>query len=146
MMLIVLVKAAATLATSLVGFASLRNMAETHRILLSTTDDATLATHGNSRYKLQAPAVFQKHSNNRGKNSILHQYISVPNPTGKCVIHIPTDKKDHDVIHDLKQMSRKDLITLFLHCDVPNDIDEIRGDWDGILLSNNFILVSEYHG
>jgi hypothetical protein len=49
-----------------------------------------------------------------------------------------------DIIHNLKKMSRKELLELFLKCEPPTDLDDVLGSWDGILLQNNFVLVSVY--
>lgn len=125
-MVAIFIKTAASLATGLLGFASLRNMAETY-------------------YICRPPSVGLPFSIPRlgGNNCmILEEYMSINEKTNECRIAIPQNKSDQDVIHDLKQMPRRDLIKLFLYCTVPNDLDEICGNWDGTLLNNNFILVS----
>lgn len=127
-MVAIFIKAAASLATGLLGVASLRNMAETYYICSSSTIGTTTG--------VATP------SNNVNSNSILEEYISMNENINECNVAIPQHKTDRDVIHDLKQMPRRDLIRLFLHCDVPNDLSEVCGDWDGILLNNNYILTS----
>lgn len=153
----VVAKAAASLATGLLGFASLRNMVETQSIVRShhtavcATRSSTSCNIATTLHGIHSPK--SKNASRRRKRRILDEYISV-NPTtegeGKYSISIPNSKTDEEIINDLKQMSRKDLMTLFLCCNIDyhqeheDDVllDEIRGDWDGILLNNNFILTS----
>jgi hypothetical protein len=55
---------------------------------------------------------------------------------------VPIGKTEQDVIHDLQCMNRRDLLTVFKHCHVvPHDQSSIEGEWDGILLNNNLVLV-----
>lgn len=57
-------------------------------------------------------------------------------------ISIPIGKSRDDVLNDLKSMRRKDILSLFQHCEVPDDFNTIQGEWDGLLLNNNLVLVS----
>jgi hypothetical protein len=115
-------------------------MAETYCICKNSSGSAT-TIKGSS---LPIPTIRNDRSHRVGGiGSILEEYICTNGgTTNECRIAIPKDKNDQDVIHDLKRMPRRDLIQLFLYCDVPHDLNEISGDWDGILLDNNSILVS----
>ncbi len=111
-------KIAASMAVGAVTFASIRNMAET--IYISSTCSDPSST-------LALPS-----------SSILSTYLSIDD-SGKRIVSVPDSKSTDDIIDDLRVMERKDLLKLFLHCDAPDGTTE--GDFDGILLNNNAILV-----
>ena len=46
-------------------------------------------------------------------------------------------KSSADAVQDLQSMKRKELLELFLNSDAPKSVQEIIGDWDGLLLENN---------
>ncbi len=105
------------------------------------------------------------HNPNTGTESeaILSQYLTViqseddskkhQNQCTKFVTTVPMYKSKKDVLHDLQCMKRKDLLTLFKYCDnnqIINDSIElstndcmslIQGEWNGLLLHNNLVLV-----
>ena len=87
-------------------------------------------------------------------SSILSQYVSSSN-----TLAIP-NKSSKEIISDLEQLKRKELMELFLLCDAPTDEDmkskakakakdscdsRYGGVWDGILMDNNEIMVRSYH-
>jgi len=111
-------KIAASMAIGAVSFASIRNMAETVHIS---------SAWNNQSSTLELPS-----------SSILSTYLSMDD-SGKKKVSIPDSKSTDDIIDDLKAMERKDLLKLFLYCEAPDDTTE--GDFDGILLNNNEILV-----
>jgi hypothetical protein len=47
-----------------------------------------------------------------------------------------------EIVDDIKQMSRRDLLQLWLRCDVPSSLPSIDGDWNGVLLDNNGPVMS----
>eukprot|EP01083_Nonionella_stella_P131573 399822_1 len=82
-------------------------------------------------------------------SSILSQYVSSSN-----TLAIP-NKSSKEIISDLEQLKRKELMELFLLCDAPTDEDmksnakakakdscdsRYGGEWDGILMDNNEIM------
>lgn len=77
-------------------------------------------------------------------NSVLAQYLPHRNLTDDKneVCEVPLGKTKDEIIKDFKSMSRKELVTLFQYCKVPDDLGVIEGDWDGLLLNNNLVLVS----
>jgi hypothetical protein len=85
-------------------------------------------------------------------NSIIHQYLVPLNSLDEewtddihmqnTVLTVPDGKSKDDVINDLKSMKRKELLTLFKHCEMTDDLDMIEGEWDGSLLNNNLVLTS----
>ena len=87
-------------------------------------------------------------------SSILSQYVSSSN-----TLAIP-NKSSKEIISDLEQLKRRELMELFLLCDAPTDEDmksnakakakdscdsRYGGVWDGILMDNNEIMVRSYH-
>lgn len=53
----------------------------------------------------------------------------------------PHGRSKDDVLEDLKSMKRKELLTLFRYCDTPDDLRVLEGEWDGVLLNNNYVMV-----
>jgi hypothetical protein len=63
----------------------------------------------------------------------LHRHLSDPTITSTTA----------SVVSDLEELSRKELVELFLTCQPPENISAIEGEWNGVLLENNgFVLVS----
>ena len=112
--------AAASFATGLLTFSSVRNMAET--ISITSREEPTVRE-----------AV--------DESSLLRQYTS-PEAAGDTILSIPKGKLSSSIVEDLKQMKRKELLTLFLLCDAPEAEKDVLGSWDGTLLNNNSVLVS----
>jgi len=79
-----------------------------------------------------------------GNHEIMQQYLNVPMVDGTTTASAPNGKSSDDVIQDLKKLKRNELLTLFLHCDDVTDssLKEIQGNWDGILLDNNGIVMT----
>ena len=130
--MVAILKAAMSIATGTLAFSSVRNMAET--IYITTT---TATTHSNN-----AP---DRPSSSNGDNP-LSQYLGYDsnNSDKATTVLMPSDKSTEEIIQDLQRMRRKDLLTLFLHCDAPEDHGVmLQGSWDGILLNNNSVLVSQ---
>ena len=120
-MVAIFIKAAASLATGVLAFSSARNIAET----ISRTS---------SREDQTAGVVNQ--------SPLLQKYIS-SDERGSLSLLVPKDRTSNDIVQDLKQMKRKELLTLFLLCEKPTaEKDALLGSWDGSLLNNNSVLVS----
>lgn len=48
----------------------------------------------------------------------------------------------HEAVSQLQTMKRRELLELFLSCEAPSNISELKGEWNGALLENNgWILV-----
>jgi hypothetical protein len=63
----------------------------------------------------------------------LHRHLSDPTVSSTT----------SSVVSDLEDLSRKELVELFLSCQRPENISAIEGEWNGVLLENNgFVLVS----
>lgn len=62
----------------------------------------------------------------------LNEYLT---SNGRQAIVDPS-KSVEDIVDDMKLMSRRDLLELWLRCESPPPID-IQGDWNGALLDNN---------
>lgn len=124
-MVAIFIKAAASLATGVLAFSSARNIAETISIMSSQED--------------QTAEVVDK-------SPLLQKYISSDKKIGSSIsLLVPNDKTSDDIVQDLKQMKRKELLTLFLLCEAPTataEKDVLLGSWDGTLLNNNSVLVS----
>lgn len=121
MMVAIFIKTAASLATGVLAFSSARNIAETISITSSREDQI-------------AGVVYQ--------SPLLQKYISL-DERGSLSLVVPKDKTSNDIVQDLKQMKRKELLTLFLLCEAPTaEKDVLLGSWDGSLLNNNSVLVS----
>jgi len=63
---------------------------------------------------------------------VLNKYL---NSAGR--IQVPKEKKVEEVVQDLKELSREELLLLFLSCEAPKDSNDITGEWNGGLLDNN---------
>lgn len=54
----------------------------------------------------------------------------------------PVGKTTREVIRDLERMKREELLTLFLSCTAPTELTQIQGEWDGTLLENNGVVMT----
>ena len=108
-------------AAGLVATATIYNTAETYAICKK---DASSTSNSNSK---------------DSSTSILDQYKII----GDDTISVPTGKSKDDIINDLKAMRRRDVLEIFKRCEVPEQLDIIDGEWDGLLLNNNYVLVSQ---
>jgi hypothetical protein len=113
----------AKIATGVLAFCSVRNVVETVSLVNTVTKE------GDSIANTRLP-------DNSG--GILQQYI---NPT-TSEIQIAKSKSTNDIVNDLSKMKRKELLTLFLLCEAPKQRADLEGSWEGILLDNNYVLVS----
>jgi len=121
MMVAIFIKAAASVATGVLAFSSARNIAETISRTSSREDQAAGVVN-------QSP--------------LLQKYIS-SDERRSLSLSVPEDKTSDEIVQDLKQMKRKELLTLFLLCEKPTaEKDALLGSWDGSLLNNNSVLVS----
>jgi len=76
------------------------------------------------------------------KSSILSCYLQT-DTNGPPNASIPTDKTTSEVIRDLERMKRDELFTLFLSCVPPTELKQIQGEWDGLLLENNGLVMTK---
>jgi hypothetical protein len=118
MMILPIAKAAAGAVTATLALSSGRNMLQTFQI--SRAHQETTDT--------KAPWVPPS----------LHRQ-SDPDPVTDPTSTTVTAKS---VVSDLEELSRKELVELFLSCQPPANAAEIEGEWNGVLLENNgFVLV-----
>jgi len=75
------------------------------------------------------------------KTSILSCYLQ-PNKDGSPKASVPIDKTSSEVMRDLERMKRDELIALFLSCASPTELKQIQGEWDGRLLDNNGLVLT----
>jgi hypothetical protein len=122
-----LIAKAATIATGVLAFSSIRNVAET----------IYLINKGVSNVPAAAAAATSITTLDKS-NAILQQYIDPSNSE----MQVPSSKNTEDIIEDLRQMKRQELLKLFMLCEAPKETEILQGSWDGILLNNNQILVS----
>lgn len=47
-----------------------------------------------------------------------------------------------DALAKLQEMPKRDLLYLFLSSESPKNLESIKGEWNGILLKNNFVLTT----
>jgi hypothetical protein len=123
-----LIAKAATIATGVLAFSSIRNVAET----------IYLINKGVSNVPAAAAAAATSITTLDKSNAILQQYIDPSNSE----MQVPSSKNTEDIIEDLRQMKRQELLKLFMLCEAPKETEILQGSWDGILLNNNQILVS----
>lgn len=123
-MVAIIAKVVGSLSTAILTYASARNMLETTHITSMVQNE-----------KGSIEKVLQHQF-----DPLLAQYIS-KNDCGNLIV-CPQGKCSTEILEDLKKMKRKDLLLLFLLCDAPLDEKDIHGDWDGVLLNNNSVLVS----
>jgi len=77
------------------------------------------------------------------ESSILSCYLQ-PNKDGLLQASVPNDKTSSEVFRDLKHMKRDEVIALFLSCPSPTDLKQIQGEWDGALLENNGLVMTNF--
>lgn len=123
-MVAIITKVVGSLSTAILTYSSARNMLETTHITSMVQNE-----------KGSIEKVLQHRF-----DPLLAQYIS-KNDSGNLIV-CPKGKCSTEIIEDLKKMKRKDLLLLFLLCDAPLEEKDIHGDWDGVLLNNNSVLVS----
>lgn len=123
-MVAIIAKVVGSLSTAILTYASARNMLETTHITSMVQNE-----------KGSIEKVLQHQF-----DPLLAQYIS-KNDSGNLIV-CPQGKCSTEILEDLKKMKRKDLLLLFVLCDAPLDEKDIHGDWDGVLLNNNSVLVS----
>jgi hypothetical protein len=127
-MVAISVTAAASVATGILALSSVRNMAET--ISITSFEESSSSSSSSTARDVA------------GENSLLQQYIST-NRNGGTSLSVPQGKTSSSIVEDLKQMKRKELLALFLLCDAPGAEKDVIGSWDGTLLNNNSVLVSD---
>ena len=127
--------AAASIAAGTLTFASVRNAVETISIC------SNHPSNQNTNAISPARALTESDSGSffaPSTGPILGKYIT----SDGTALSIATEEKSVDeIIQDLKQLKRRELLTIFLHCDSPEDVNMIKGKWDGYLLDNNSVLV-----
>lgn len=72
--------------------------------------------------------------------------IAKPGTTGPQATSVTNSRSSSapTTVEGLQKMNRAELIELFMHhCEAPRGIEEIEGQWNGVLLKNNG-LVSEF--
>lgn len=127
--------------------------------MLSTTIAAaaaaiTTALAGSSAINMyQTYSVTEKVSTGRGSNDafpwelvssgspLLREYISADGTT-PTPAQVAAEKTAAEVVSDLREMPRRDLLALFLACEAPEDATAVGGEWNGLLLENNGPLMT----
>ena len=120
--------ASVTVAATLITTATVNNVIET----ISICSDPRVTINDNDTILNQYLTISDQGNENSKKSDSDQEIIA----------HVPHGKTKSGVINDLKSMKRKDLVRLFKHCDAPDDLSMIEGEWDGLLLNNNLVLVS----
>jgi hypothetical protein len=132
----ILYKGMLSIALGSVTMASLRNMGQTFFITSTSSTCTRRQEQRQQRQQRQQQQQQKNHHHDTQHNE--HNALWKVNYNNNVQSHNDQDM----VISHLKQMSRKELLELFLQCKPPNHLDDILGSWDGILLSNNLVLVS----
>lgn len=138
-MLNVALKFAASTVAAILTTATIHNTFETFSICSPSNnsnvfkDPSSILNH-----------YLQEHDNNKNDGTSTCSDIDNGNLiSNKYFVKVPEGKSKLEILQDLQTMNRRELVTLFKHCDVPDDLGAIEGDWDGILLNNNLVLVCE---
>ena len=118
----ILYKGVVSMALGSITMASLRNMQQT--FFITTTYNC-----------------HNRPSSNKQKNG---PFVTSKDDDKLWNVSYKSTSSSDTIIHNLKQMSRKELLELFLKCEPPTDLNDVLGSWDGILLQNNLVLVSIY--
>jgi hypothetical protein len=59
-------------------------------------------------------------------------------------MHLPSaNGESSDTVKHLQSLNRQELLELFKSCEVPADLSDIEGDWDGTLLENNGLIMTK---
>ena len=111
-MVAIVAKAAASMATGIVAFASVQNMVETYSLMNDATATATAGI-------------------NTGANETYVNLQSISKSTDDIVQELQRMKRK-----DLIQLF------LHCEAPSPKELDALKGSWDGTLLDNNSVLVS----
>jgi hypothetical protein len=48
-----------------------------------------------------------------------------------------------EMVKHLQSLNRQELLELFKSCEVPADLSDIEGEWDGVLLENNGLIMTK---
>ena len=131
-MLVVALKFAASTVAAILSTATIHNVVETFSVC-SPSNNSNIFKDPSSILNHYLQQNYNNNDDTENNNLI----------SNKCCVKVPEGKSKDDILQDLQTMNRRELLTLFKHCDVPDDLDIIEGDWDGILLNNNLVLVRE---
>eukprot|EP00563_Minutocellus_polymorphus_P011055 CAMPEP_0181070906 /NCGR_PEP_ID=MMETSP1070-20121207/27735_1 /TAXON_ID=265543 /ORGANISM="Minutocellus polymorphus, Strain NH13" /LENGTH=233 /DNA_ID=CAMNT_0023151821 /DNA_START=139 /DNA_END=836 /DNA_ORIENTATION=- len=95
---------------------------------------------GQNQEHQPAPAKESRRRSLQTARPILGQYIS--STDGK--ICAPSDKSVDDIVSDLQQLRRSEFLELWMGCEAPpQNMKSVDGDWNGVLLDNNGILMTK---
>ena len=138
MVVFTIVKGLVSIAAGALTFGTVRNIAETISITKAYQNAWDFVEHENealefSRNPSNLPIIPIKFS-----SPLASKYIKM---TKEELYGSNAD----EVIQDLKQMPRGDLLKLYLSvCEPISSSDVVNGAWDGILLNNNEIMVCAF--
>eukprot|EP00977_Amphora_coffeiformis_P017591 scaffold5798_cov173-Amphora_coffeaeformis.AAC.5 len=62
--------------------------------------------------------------------------------SGESCLSISNVASQEGVLRGLQEMPKRDLLYLFLSSESPKDLQPIKGEWNGILLNNNYVLTT----
>ena len=120
MVVIHVVKAAASVAIGVLTLGTLNNVCETFLVV-------------------QTNSIFKSYPNLNGNDD---------DPTHRILIdEICCKSSSKEVLSKLQKLKRSELLELFIQCSDSQPIPEtemrvmMKGEWDGILLNNNFVMV-----
>ena len=75
----------------------------------------------------------------RSNPSSSHDDVS---KTTSLITNLGSPLSPSSVVHNLKSMTRKNLLHIFSNSHTPLDLSEIEGEWDGCLLDNNGFVMT----
>jgi len=111
------------------GGSSAINMFQSFRLSEQNGQHQPASVKASRRRSLQACAMVVP---------VLEQYME----DGK--ICAPSDKSVKDIVSDLQQLRRSELMELWLACEAPpQNMKSMDGDWNGVLLDNNGMLMTK---
>lgn len=93
--------------------------------------------------KVVASAAVVALAGNCGRNML--QALEVRNSDDLpdiSVLQLPSTADPTKTVEHLHSLNRLELLQLFSVCDIPSDLSEIEGEWEGELLENNGVVMT----
>ena len=111
------------------GGSSAINMFQSFRLSEQNGQHQPASVKASRRRSLQACAMVVP---------VLEQYLE----DGK--ICAPSDKSVEDIVSDMQQLRRSELMEFWMACEAPpQNMKSMDGDWNGVLLDNNGVLMTK---
>lgn len=72
------------------------------------------------------------------------QMMQSPNKSCDPALLFSDAESCSSVLRTLEGMDRKELLQVYMASEAPSNLDEVKGEWNGILLDNNLRIMVSY--